>query len=79
MKRICRVLEIDRSSYYDHLALAGARQAWVSAEDKLGPTRADAPSFPWPGNLILIPLPRQESTDPSMSTRAHDHRVKVSQ
>jgi putative transposase len=35
VKRICRVLEIDRSSYYDHLAGAGAREAKASAEDEL--------------------------------------------
>ena len=35
VKRICRVLEIDRSSYYDHLAAAGAREAKASAQDEL--------------------------------------------
>ena len=35
VKRICRVLEIDRSSYYDHLARAGAREARTLAEDEL--------------------------------------------
>jgi transposase InsO family protein len=34
VKRICRVLGIDRSSYYDHLARAEAREAKVLAEDE---------------------------------------------
>ena len=35
VKRICRVLEIDRSSYYDYLARAGARETRALAEDGL--------------------------------------------
>ena len=35
MKRICRVLEIDRSSYYDYLARSAAREAKALAEDEL--------------------------------------------
>ncbi len=35
MKRICRVLEIDRSSYCDHLARAETREAKALAEDEL--------------------------------------------
>ena len=35
VKRICRVLEIDRSAYYDHLARAEAREARALAEDEL--------------------------------------------
>ena len=35
VKRICRVLEIDRSTYYDHLARAESRKARAVAEDEL--------------------------------------------
>jgi hypothetical protein len=34
VKRICRVLEIDRSSYYDYLASAAAREARDLADNE---------------------------------------------